>query len=112
MRVLVCGGRDYFDAIRVDTVLDHVVTPSVVIQGGARGADAMAANWAAKRGIEMLCYKANWHYHGKRAGIVRNEWMLEDGKPDIVVAFPGGRGTAHMVSIAKLAGVPVIEVPG
>jgi ABC-type sugar transport system substrate-binding protein len=36
--------------------------------------------------------------------------MLDEGKPDIVVAFPGGTGTADMVRRARKAGVVVIEV--
>jgi hypothetical protein len=37
--------------------------------------------------------------------------MLVEGKPDLVVAFPGGRGTAGMMRLAKAANVEVIEVP-
>jgi hypothetical protein len=36
--------------------------------------------------------------------------MLDVGKPDLVIAFPGGNGTAHMVGIAKAAGITVIKV--
>jgi hypothetical protein len=36
--------------------------------------------------------------------------MLMEGKPDLVVGFPGGRGTAHMCRIAGEAGVEVIEI--
>lgn len=45
--------------------------------------------------------------NGKAAGPIRNQRMLDEGKPDLVVAFPGGRGTADMVRRAKAAGVPV-----
>jgi UDP-N-acetylmuramoylalanine-D-glutamate ligase len=41
---------------------------------------------------------------------MRNKWMLTDGKPDLVIAFPGGRGTASMVNLARAAGVPVTEI--
>lgn len=47
---------------------------------------------------------------GKAAGPIRNQRMLDDGKPDRVLAFPGGRGTANMVKLAKAAGVPVHEI--
>jgi hypothetical protein len=40
---------------------------------------------------------------GRAAGPRRNQRMLEDFRPDLVVAFPGGRGTAYMVRRAGLA---------
>jgi hypothetical protein len=37
---------------------------------------------------------------------------LRDHKPDIVVAFPSGAGTADMVRRARKAGVPVEQPVG
>jgi hypothetical protein len=108
MKILVCGGRDYFDAERIDRILD-LVMPSFVIHGCARGADALAANWAVKRGVPHQCYKADWHTHGKGAGHIRNRQMLLEGKPQMVIAFPGGSGTADMVGRSMQRGVPVVE---
>lgn len=109
MRVLVCGGRHYEDAARVASEL-HKLGPSRIIEGGATGADYCAAHWAAKAGVPIDTFAADWREHGKAAGPVRNQRMLDEGKPDIVVAFPGGRGTADMVRRAKAAGVPVREI--
>lgn len=109
MKLLVCGGRDFFDAERMHRLLD-LIWPSFIIQGGARGADSLAANWAAKRGVPMRCFPADWHNHGKAAGHIRNKQMLDEGKPDMVLAFPGGAGTANMVGQAKQRGVPVVEL--
>jgi hypothetical protein len=53
---------------------------------------------------------ADWAGLGRKAGPIRNEQMLSEGQPHLVVAFPGGRGTAHMVGIARAAGVEVIEI--
>jgi hypothetical protein len=36
--------------------------------------------------------------------------MLDEGKPDLVVAFPGGGGTKDMITRALGAGVSVHEV--
>ncbi len=114
MRVLVCGGRDYADEAAVFAVLDllHAERPiSVLIHGAARGADTLAASWARRRGIQGQAFPANWRKHGKAAGPVRNAQMLEEGQPVLVVAFPGGRGTADMVAQAWWAGVEVREEP-
>jgi hypothetical protein len=114
LRVLVCGGRDYDDRDRVWGELDaiHRATPiSCVIEGGARGADYLAARWSATNDLnEHARFTADWTLHGRKAGPIRNQQMLDQGKPDLVVAFPGGRGTADMVSRAKAAGVKVVEV--
>lgn len=109
MKILVCGGRDYFDAERIDNVLD-VLGPTLVIHGAARGADSLAANWAVKRGVLHKPFPAQWQQLGKSAGAVRNRQMLTEGKPDMVVAFPGGSGTADMIGAAMQRGVPVVQI--
>lgn len=107
--VLVCGGRGYADRARVYAVLDELI-PSLVIHGGAQGADRLAAEWAAVRNRLQKAYRADWATYGRAAGYIRNQQMLDDGEPELVVAFPGGRGTADMVRRARAAGVPVREV--
>ena len=115
-RVLVCGGRDY----NGDQPWNHVMavlgdlhdeTPiAAIIQGGASGADCLARCWADMYGVKCVTVPADWETHGKAAGPIRNRRMLMDFKPDLVVAFPGGRGTADMVRQAREAGVPVMDV--
>lgn len=81
-----------------------------IIEGGARGADAAAADFAAVEWLTLEEYPADWDKYGKRAGYIRNAEMLKKGKPDVVVAFPGGSGTEMMVKLAEKAGVEVIKV--
>ena len=112
MRVLVCGGRDFHDKEFLFRTLDRFHNQyhfEVVIQGEAKGADLLAKEWAESRLVSCWCFPADWAKHGKRAGYLRNIEMLEKGQPDLVIAFPGGRGTDHMKSIARKAGVSVIE---
>lgn len=115
MRVLVCGGRSYADRNRVYDELDaiHSRTPiRTIIEGGAMGADHFARLWSAKRGLNHhQRFTADWAIHGKAAGPLRNVRMIAEGKPDLVLAFPGGRGTADMIRKAEAAGVPVRRVP-
>jgi len=115
----VCGGRD-FDSWKVlqEVLKDEVGSfrgPNpeiVIIQGGAKGADFLAKVYAKWVGWSCEEYPANWKKHGKAAGGIRNQQMLDEGKPDVVVAFPGGIGTADMIRRAKKAGVEVLEVEG
>ena len=112
MRVLVCGGRDYRDQERFYGVMDALdPKPTMFIQGGSNGADYLVTRWAEDRGIQRMDFIASWSSHGKAAGPIRNQQMLDQGKPDLVLAFPGGRGTADMVRRAEAAGVPVRSVP-
>jgi hypothetical protein len=110
VKVLVCGGRKFSDWGSVKSTLNdiHFSTPiTLVIEGGARGADRLGAAWAAGYGVRRQTFLANWTRDGKAAGPIRNQAMLDLGKPDLVVAFPGGRGTADMVKRARAAGVEV-----
>ncbi len=112
MRVLVTGGRDYINTYELFGKLNELhneVGITVVIHGGASGADALAGNWARSRKVQEIACPADWDKHGKAAGPIRNQEMLEQHKPDLVVAFSGGRGTADMVRRARDAGVRVVE---
>ncbi len=112
MKVLVCGGRDYDDYPAVAKMLGNLsVRPSLIIHGAARGADTLAAKWAVMTDTPIMRFPADWQRDGKAAGPIRNSRMLAEGRPDLVVAFPGGRGTADMVAKARKAGVPVIVSP-
>lgn len=115
MRLIVCGGRDFFDryyASRILNEVHRVYGIQAIAHGGANGADTLAKQWAASNRIPCYEYLANWRTYGKRAGPLRNQNMLREFQPDVVLAFPGGRGTADMVRQAKQAHVLVIEPKG
>ena len=115
MRVLVCGSRDWVDYQMIKRELVTRSYIEVVIEGEAKGADYMGRIAAEALGIPVEPYPADWDKHSIGAGIVRNRQMLEEGKPDMVLAFhdhlfDGSVGTKHMVQIAKEAGVQVIVI--
>lgn len=149
-RVLICGGRDYgkvdarrpidhpkkmaerrkLRAVLNELLLEHGAF--IMIHGGARGADALAAGWASDvpNFPAPLVFEADWDdlthadavikiakggpNKGKRydamAGPRRNAKMLADGRPDMVVAFPGGYGTKDMTDKAYAAKTEVMEI--
>jgi hypothetical protein len=126
-RVLVCGGRTYGtrrteDGLQVpdeehiatfNSYLDSIRASNpnmLIIQGGAKGADALAKAWAKKNNVECIEFRADWDTYGKAAGFLRNVEMLEVGQPDLVIGFPGSTGTAMMCKIASAAGVEVRKV--
>lgn len=111
MKIIVCGGRDYLDKKHLFAFMSkfHERTPiTEIIEGGARGADRLAAEWGIKNNVKTSIFIAAWSKYGKSAGYVRNKLML-DQKPDCIVAFPGGRGTTNMCYIANKAGIKVYD---
>ena len=111
MKVLICGGRDFDDRALVGkTLTPRRADITEIIHGAARGADTLADEWAQVWGIPSRAFPALWRRHGRAAGPIRNQRMLDEGKPDLVIAFPGGKGTADMVERARGAGVAVQEI--
>lgn len=113
MRLVVTGGRDYANCALVARVL-AVLRPTRLAHGAARGADTLAAEFAATLGTEVVAYPAQWQYPDggldRGAGFKRNATMLRTEQPDLVLAFPGGKGTAHCVATARSLGIPVLQV--
>ena len=111
MRLLVCGDRDWTDK---EAIYNEIVflAPDVIIEGGARGADSMARDIAILYDITLVSFPADWPKYGKAAGPIRNQQMLELGKPDLVLAFhddlDNSKGTKDMVNRARKSGVEVI----
>lgn len=126
MRVLVCGSRDYalYDALC--QILDklhaeHLFTLLVHGDAGAykqgyrahpvayKGADALAGRWAEERGVQQVKVPANWNGLDNKAGMVRNELMLDLVDPELCIGFPGGIGTNAMMLRAHKRGIEVID---
>ena len=110
MRVLFCGGRKYRDRARVKEVFDKLEI-TIGAHGAAPGADTLCGMEMTFRGIAQVVFPANWKGDGHyEAGPIRNQRMLDEFRPDVLVAFPGKTGTADMVARAKAAGVQVRRV--
>lgn len=121
MRVLVCGGRSFSDPIRIWKTLDQIDAERggirCVIDGASDdvtgpyvGADYWGHQWALARNRPTVRCSADWKRFGRAAGPIRNKEMLNQQKPDLVVAFPGGNGTRHMAEVARAAGVEVVRI--
>lgn len=120
-RILVCGSRLWSDPKPIAWMLAGIsqrMGEITVVHGGAKGADHLAGVVAEKLEFDVDVYPAEWDTHGKAAGPIRNQKMLDSGV-DIVLAFKADfdhslktGGTEHMVRIARAANVPtyIIEV--
>ena len=116
MRVLVCGGRDYTDRRKLCEVLDNLLIEQdieLLVHGGWPGADALAAEWAGRRGVQQVICAGGWPRSEDGPGTATVRQMLDvlhRSQDRIVVAFPGGWGTAIIVEAARVMGVRVLEV--
>lgn len=124
MRAIVCGGRDYTDAEHVFQTLDALrktMGLAHVIEGGQRrrnpqnkridgGADYWAMRWAKARGLTWDTVEADWKTHGRAAGPLRNAKMLAEYRPEITIAFPGGRGTQDMIDRTERARLQALRI--
>lgn len=128
MRLLVCGGRGYDDVPRLWSILDGINKRRIdlwgngvrcLIDGGQEkkldderivGAAYWAHQWALARGTPTERYFADWDGQGKSAGPIRNKRMMFEGKPTHGLVMPGGRGTAHMLSIMQSEAIPVMVI--
>lgn len=114
MRALICGGRGYRDYNRLAYELhawqiEHGRI-TVVINGGAIGADTLAERWGEYHALPVITMKAPWTRHKSAAGPIRNGWMLKHASPDVVLAFPGGKGTEDMKRQARDKGLRVYQL--
>jgi len=108
--VLICGGRHFSNRRMLSEYMSAFPHPvTLVITGGASGADALAERWAETHHIPVRRFPADWKAHGKQAGPLRNQKMLDEGRPDFIVAFPGGIGTADMMRRARKADIEIFE---
>ncbi len=110
MKVLVTGGRDFRNRACVAREMDALFKEHghslMIIEGGARGLDSLVADWCDGNGLPHAQVKALWTVQQLRAGPIRNAAMLLL-EPELVVAFPGGDGTANMVELARQCGIRV-----
>ena len=113
--IVAGGGRDL--TWPSELIATHLLSASrgrlvqSLFHGGARGADQAIALAADQLGWPQIACPAAWQQHGRAAGPIRNRQMLERsldlasalplGAGLLVVAFPGSRGTASLVDLAK-----------
>lgn len=108
--VLITGSRNWTDFGTVQDALSNEDEQKVIlVHGGAQGADQMAGHVWEKRGGVVIKQPADWKKHGRAAGPIRNESMVNDFPISRAIAFWKGnsRGTGHMISILQRRKIPV-----
>lgn len=94
MKLLIAGSRDWQDETPIRQALERA-RPTVLIHGAARGADSIAARLAHAMGIEVLAFPADWERYGRAAGTLRNQRMLDEGRPEWAILFADHIATSY-----------------
>lgn len=114
MVILICGGRDIDERIAYSSIDFniglHNIQPSLIITGGCKGVDSAAEKWALDNGVPVKVFVPKWREYGKLAGPLRNKQMLHEGKPSIVLAIGGGKGTQNTIKQAHEIGIEIIHL--
>jgi hypothetical protein len=117
MRVLVCGGQEYADRMKVREVLDSILIEheiELLVHGGRPGADRLAGEWAMSRDVQQVVCN-QWPASEGAAYVSTVRQMIEilsRSEECLVVAFPGGLGTSVLVEAARAMSIRVIEITG
>jgi hypothetical protein len=103
-RVIVAGGRDFFNYQLMESKLNKILSQKqnvVIVSGTAKGADQLGERYAKAHGLMISYFPALWNQHGARAGFIRNEEMAKTA--DACVCFWDGEstGTKHMIDTAE-----------
>lgn len=107
MRVIIAGSRSI-------TNIEHVVRAvhksgfniTEVVEGGARGVDTLAFDYAHANNIPVKVFPANWNKYGRSAGMMRNAEMADYAEALIAIWDGKSRGTRHMIDVADKRQMP------
>jgi hypothetical protein len=108
-RVLIYGSRNWTDSNAIRNAVHELPRDAVVIHGGAKGADTLAGQWAKANGMKVEIYRAAWTKHGRAAGPIRNQQMIDEGKPTRAIGFRSAgvsNGTDDMTERLVASGIP------
>ena|SRR3990167_5392739 len=118
MRILVTGSRNFAEFEYMKKVIEGFCIEENVhwCHGGAKGADMMADRIIQairdcdRPGWTIQKFDADWDQYGKYAGPLRNQQMLDEFEPDLVLAFPrkGSKGTWDMIERTLKSEVKVL----
>ena len=108
MKTIIAGGRNVTETDIFESALAELPWQiSEVVSGAAKGVDAMGEQWAAKNGIPVKQFKADWKTYGRAAGPKRNEQMAEYGEALLAIWDGESKGTANMIKNAEKQGLTV-----
>ena len=112
LKIIIAGSRNFNDKDFVYEKLDKILSnyeDIEIVEGGARGVDSLARQYAIDYKIPYKEFSAHWDAYGKAAGGIRNDQMAQYG--DMLIAFyNGSKGTKNMINAAKRKNLETIII--
>lgn len=109
MNIAIVGSRNFKDyefmkSVIETYIIENSLEQTIIVSGGAKGADALAEKFASEKGYGTLIFLPEWEKYGRGACSVRNTQIIENA--DVVIAFWDGasRGTKDSIDKAKKMG--------
>lgn len=112
MRTIIAGSRTVTNPKTVKQAVNSAVVkagiwPTEIVEGGARGVDTLAFDFAWEQGIPVKVFPADWKQHGRAAGVLRNREMAKYAEALIAIWDGKSRGTKNMIEEAEKCGLKV-----
>jgi hypothetical protein len=127
-RLLVTGSRYWTNVEKIYDVLSLAkeqagALPLIIVEGEAKGADELSRRVAHQLELDVERYPADWNAHGKAAGPIRNQQMLDESLrrahsdgcylragAAFHESLADSKGTLDMVNRLEAAGIPVLRI--
>lgn len=102
INLAVVGSRTFRNYVQMKRELDKIrksLRVSVIISGGAYGADKLGERYAKENNIPLIVLLPDWKKGGRGAGLARNSDIVD--RADFVIAFWDGKSTGTLDTINK-----------
>ena len=108
MKLAIVGSRKFHNYRYLENLLEPIKESiEWIISGGAKGVDTLAERYARKHNIPFLLFPANWDRYGKRAGLMRNQQIVDEADHMIAIPTSTSKGTRDSIRRARAKGIPV-----
>nr|WP_314074728.1 SLOG family protein [uncultured Roseococcus sp.] len=110
LRIIVCGDhrrKNHGAVFEALNLLRRERGVAAVLHGEQPGVAGLAAEWAKQSEIPTELFAAHWQEFQSKAPARRNASMIRYGRPDLLVAFPGGGNTIDLIVRAWRRGLPI-----
>lgn len=100
VKLAIVGSREFNDyEILKNNINNLDLEIECIISGGSKGADTLGEKYADEMNIPKIIYKPDWNKHGRIAGLIRNNDIINNC--DYVIAFWNGISSGTLDSINK-----------
>ena len=112
MKLAVVGSREFNNYELLKAILDPYRDKiTMIVSGGAIGADTLAQRYAKENGMSILIHYPNYKKYGrKKAPAMRNLTIADDTEKMLAFPLKTSVGTWHAIKAMEKLGKPVEKI--